>query len=261
MEKFKFIIAIVIMISFVLACNKSKIEEEDEDTKSERFEKLKDNDEKDEDSEVESKVVFGNPYLLQNSPYVLIPVRIVSTDENIFGKLKREYLSPEQLYSKYTDSYNRLEYGNMYNVIFYSSVDSTGYTLLNRKAYINKIYVPSGMDTDTTRGNYIIFTLIEEDYNGDKEIDEDDGETVYKCSLFGQDIRQISPDNVRLINWESDKADDRIYLYVTDDTNRDKKFDHEDASKIISTSISNSNIGKEVVSDSLKNSMNSLYIK
>ena len=63
------------------------------------------------------------------------------------------------------------------------------------------------------------------------------------------------------MDWKSDNTTDRIYLYITDDTNRDKKFDHEDVTKVISTSISNSNIGKEVISDSLKNSMNSLYLK
>ena len=265
MGKFKFILAVFVLFAVVVACNRFRDRDKDEDAekdkdRSEKFERSgKDEDEDAE--EVQMKIVYGNPYLLGNSPYVLIPVRLASTDEDIFGKLKREYFLPEQLYTKYSDSYNRLNYGNMYNVLFYNSSDSTCYSLLDRKAFINKFYIPSERGADTTQGNFIIFTLSEQDYNNDNDIDGDDGETVYKCSLYGKDVRQISPDRIQLIDWKTDDANDRIYMYITEDSNGDKKFNNDDNTMIISTSISNSGVGKEIISDSIKNSMKSLYLK
>ena len=83
MEKFKFIMAIVVVLSVVLACNRSDTKNEDEDTKSERFEKLKDKDEDEDAEEIETKVVFGNPYLMQNSS--------VCSDPGKDSQHRREY--------------------------------------------------------------------------------------------------------------------------------------------------------------------------
>lgn len=263
MEKFKYIIAIIIIFGVVIACNRSRDKDEDKDKdRSEKVEKYsKDKDDDEDAEEVEMKIIYGNPYLLENSPYVMIPVRLVRSDEDIIGKLKREIFSSDNRYVPLTDYFTSFDYKNMYNIIYYNSSDSSVYSLLNRKALINKFYIPSQKDADTSRGNFIIFTLIEEDYNNDNDIDDDDGETVYKCSLYGQDIRQISPDRIRLIDWKSSDANDRIYLYITEDSNRDMMFNSDDRTKIIGTSISNSSIGVEIIADSLKNSMNSLYLK
>lgn len=260
MEKSKFILTLFILAAVIIACGRGRDKNEDDETSKEKIERYSDKDEESEETE-EKKLVYGNPYLLQGTPYVLIPLSMSYKEENIFNKFKREYFSPEQYYSKYSERYDRFDYSELHNIIFYNSSDSSSYSLLNRKALINKFYIPSSREADTSRGKFIIFSLIEEDYNNDEEIDEDDGETVYKCSIFGTDIRQISPDRIQLIDWEANDANDMILLYVRDDVNRDKKFDTRDETKILGTSITNSNIGKEILNDSLRNSMKTLYGK
>lgn len=258
MEKGKFLIALLLVLAVALACNRSR--NDDEDDSSERRKKVLEKDEEKQESS-ETKIVYGNPYMLNGTSFVMVPVLITPDDDNIIESFKREYFSPEKIYTSYSDRYNMFSYGDMYNVLFYNIKDSTNYSLLNRKALINKFYMPSYREGDTSSARFIIFSLIEEDYNNDEEIDEDDGETVYKSTIFGTDIRQISPDRVKLIDWEADDANDKLVLYVTDDVNRDKKFDKNDETKILGTSISNSDIGKEILSDSLKSSMKTLYGK
>jgi hypothetical protein len=265
--KLNFIFAIIIILAIIISCGKvgrkNDNDDDDKDTKSktEKYLERDDDEEAEEDDNEKQKIVYGNPFILSNSNYTLIPLRLVSTDESLFNSLKREYFSPQQFYSKYSDNYNRLNYNNMYNVIYYNSANGEAYSLLNRKALINKFFIPTEVNADTSRGRFIIFTLVEEDFNNDKEIDEDDAETVYKCNILGQDIRQISPDRIKLTDWEVDTKSDIIYLSITTDVDGNKKFDDKDISKIIKTSISDSNIGTEILSDSLKSSMNSLYIK
>jgi hypothetical protein len=258
MEKGKFLFAILLVIAVALACNRSR-NDENEDSSERKKRVLEKDEEKDESSE--TKIVYGNPYFLNGTPFAMVPLLITPDNDNILESFKREYLSPDKIYTSYSDRYNMFSYGDMYNVVFYNISDSSNYSLLNRKALINKFYMPSYREGDTSSTRFIIFTLIEEDYNNDDEIDDEDGETVYKCSIFGTDIRQISPDRIRLIDWEADESNDKILLYLTDDVNKDKKFDKHDETKILGTSISNSDIGKEILSDSVRNSMKTLYGK
>ena len=260
MEKLKIFVPILLFIAVIIACGKSRDKEIDEEKDlSRKIEKYSDDKEETGENK-ELKIIYGSPYILQNSDYLMIPLRVANIEENFFGRLKEKYFSPDgRYYSKYSDGFNRFNYGNMYNVIYYNARTSSTYSLLTRKALINQFYIPAEQNADTSRGKFIIFTLIEEDYNNDEEINEDDGETVYKCTILGQDIRQISPERIRLVYFDVDTKSDAIYLYVTEDTDVNKKFNEKDETKILQTSITNSNIATEVLNDSLKNSMNSLY--
>ena len=262
MEKLKLIASVLVIFAVIMACGKSRDKNDDDDDTdlSRKIEKYTDGEDEEAEEEKELKIIYGSPYILQNSNYLMIPLRVADIEENFFGRLKEKYFSPDgRYYSKYSDGFNKFNYGNMYNVVYYNSQTGSSYSLLTRKALINQFYIPAKQNADTSRGRFIIFTLIEEDYNNDEEIDEDDGETVYKCSILGQDIRQISPERVRLVNFDVDTKSDAIYLYVTEDTDANKKYNEKDETKILRTSITESNIATEILSDSLKNSMNILY--
>ena len=251
-----FLIAISILIIIVLACGRGKRDEEKEETtEKSKKEKI----ENKEDEEIKEKIVYGNPIIIENSDLVLIPVTLTETDEDFFGRIKKEYFDNNQSFSPYSQSFSSFNLNDLHNVIFYNKVTEEEYPLIEKRELINNFYIPQKPSKDTVKTNFIIFSTISDDYNKDGKIDKDDGETVFICDIEGKNKKQITDNNITLLKWEIDLKYDILFLIIKEDTDDNKKFTNADEIKILRTSISNPGIPVEIIRDSLKNDLNNIY--
>ena len=263
--KKKFYIALTILIIVILACSRGKRDDEDiEEIEIERdeTEKIKD---KDEEEKVHEKILYSIPVVLENHDIVLIPLTLVNTytDEDFFGRLKEDYFDGfKRTISTYSKRYNMFDIDNLYNVIFYNKTTQEEYPLLDKRELINNFYIPISPSPDTLQAktsNFILFSTIDNDYNGNGDINADDGETVYLCDIYGKNKKQITNKNISLLKWEIDTKYDILFLLIKEDSDSDKKFTSKDDIKILKTSISNPGLSIEVIRDSLNNEMKKIY--
>ncbi|MFC2092748.1 hypothetical protein ACFLSV_02500 [Bacteroidota bacterium] len=257
--KKNFLIAISILIIIVLACGRGKKDEEKEEiTEKSKKEKIEDKYE-DEEEEIKEKIVYGNPIILENSDLVLIPLTLTETDEDFFGRIKKEYFDNNQSLSPYSQNFSSFNLNDLHNVIFYNKVTEEEYPLIEKRELINNIYIPQNPSKDTVKTNFIIFSTISDDYNKDGKIDKADGETVFICDIDGKNKKQISDNNITLLKWEFDLKYDILFLVLKEDTDDDKKFTNADEINIFRTSLSNPSMPVEVIRDSLKNDLKNIY--
>lgn len=254
--KKNFLIAISILIIVILACGRGKKDEEKEETtEKSKKEKIEDK----EEEEIKEKIVYGNPIILENSDLILIPVNLTETDEDFFGRIKKEYFDNDRSFSPYSQTFSSFSIKDMHNVIFYNKVTEEVYPLIEKRELINNFYIPQNPSKDTVKTNFIIFSTISDDYNKDGKIDKNDGETVFICDIDGKNKKQISDNNITLLKWEMDLKYDIIFLVLKEDTDDDNKFTNADEIKILRTSISNPGMPVEVVRDSLRNEIENIY--
>ena len=256
-----FLIAISILIIIILACGRGKRDEEKEEiTEKSKKEKIEDKYEEEDEEEIKEKLVYGNPIILENYDLVLIPITLVETDEDFFGRIKKEYFdNNNQSFSPYSQNFSRFNLKDLHNVIFYNKVTEEEYPLIDKRELINNFYIPQNPSKDTVKTNFILYSTISEDYNKDGKIDRDDGETVFICDIDGKNKKQISDNNIMLIKWEIDLKYDILFLVLKEDSDDDNKFTNADEIKIFRTSISNPSMPVEIIRDSLKNDLNNIY--
>jgi hypothetical protein len=257
----KFILALAIMVTALFACGRGCRDRHDDNDRSERKEKYNnenDNDDDDDNGNEKDrmKVVYGAPYFPPNSNYALIPVRLADENDDIFNRFKKEFSKLEESSSSYSSMF---DFSDLHNVIFYNKLTGESRPLMNANIYINRFIIPQSDTARTDSLRFILFTSIERDYNNDHDIDDDDGETVYITDYTGSAIKQVSPENVRLLYWHADLAGGMLYMTVNMDSNNDRKFNSKDDVKILRTPLANPVIGTEIIPDSLKTQLNNIY--
>lgn len=257
----KFILVLAITAVTLLACGRGCRDDNSESRDDRRERKEKYNKEKDNEDEDDNgntgmkKVVYGAPYFPVNSSYALIPVKLADEDEDIFHRFRKEF-------DKLSESYsygNLSDFNDLHNVIFFNKLTGEARSLLNANIYINRFFIPGNDTSRTDSLRFILFTTIEKDYNSDNDIDNDDGETVYITDYTGSAVKQVSPENIKLLSWHADIAGDMLYMTINMDSNSDKKFNVKDDVKILRTTLSNPVVGSEIISDSLKTQLNNIY--
>ena len=259
--KKNFLIAISILIIIILAFGRGKRDEEKEEiTEKSKKEKIEDKYEEEDEEEIKEKLVYGNPIILENYDLVLIPLTLVETDEDFFGRIKKEYFdNNNQSFSPYSHNFSRFNLKDLYNIIFYNKITEEEYPLIEKRELINNFYIPQNPSKDTVKTNFILYSTINDDYNKDGKIDKDDGETVFICDIDGKNKKQISDNNIMLLKWEIDFKFDILFLVLKEDSDDDNKFTNADEIKIFRTSISNPSMPVEIIRDSLKNDLNNIY--
>ncbi len=259
--KKNFLIAISILIIVILACGRSRKDEEKEEiNEKSNKEEIEDKYEEAEEEEIKEKIVYGNPIVLENYDLILIPLTLTVTDEDFFGRIKKEYFdNNNQSFSPYSQNFSRFNLKDLYNIIFYNKVTEEEYPLIEKRELITNFYLPQKPSKDTVKTNFILFSTINDDYNKDGEIDEKDGETVFICDINGKNKKQVSDNNITLLKWEIDLKYDMLFLVIKEDTDNDKDFTNADEIKVLKTSITNPGIPVEIIRDSLKNDLKTIY--
>ncbi|MCH4824570.1 hypothetical protein ML462_15460 [Gramella lutea] len=75
---------------------------------------------------------------------------------------------------------------------------------------------------------YLIYTVYDDDTNGDQKINSQDLSTLYLSKINGKAFEKITPENQEIIDYNIIKLQNRLYFRTIEDIDKDGKFDNED---------------------------------
>lgn len=106
--------------------------------------------------------------------------------------------------------------------------------------------------------NNIIYTVVANDYNANKQLDGNDPTYLFVSNRDGTNFRQISPDNYNINSWEVVKGTTKIIMQGQKDNNGDKVFNENDATIPLLVDI---NSGNPAVETFRQNFIDSLKLR
>ena len=106
--------------------------------------------------------------------------------------------------------------------------------------------------------NNIIYTVVANDYNANKQIDGNDPTYLFVSNRDGTNFRQISPDSCNINSWEVVKGTTKIIMQGQKDNNGDKVFNETDATIPLVVDI---NSGKTATETFKQNFIDSLKLR
>ena len=199
-------------------------------------------------SEPPTKIVYDDLIIKDKSDYILIPVEI-SPDDN------------EQREGLFSRNVNQSK--NFYNIIFYHKKNATSNLLLNKLAIIksfNFIEIDSQENTEKPereQKTFWLYRIITKDTNQDGKLNNLDATLGYISDLSGKNLRQITPRNTQLINWQVLPSQGEILLKVINDSDRDLKFTDKDKVSFIKVDLNNPKIGTNLINNQLEQKIKS----
>lgn len=157
------------------------------------------------------------PIIIEDSDWVTIPLTLEEVEEKN-GMLK-------------SSSYGR-QYA-YWNFIFFNSETRESHLLSDSlKMFISSYNHKSSTHNSSTRNTeneknifYLIATL---DYNKDGKLNSEDPKYLYISDLSGKNLRQISPVNFDVINWQIMEKANIVIIQARRDNNNDKEFNNKD---------------------------------
>ena len=195
-------------------------------------------------------IVYGDLIIKEETDYLMIPV-------SIFPDANQGETQGENAFSgSFSRSYRDRE--NIYNIIFYSKKDASTNTLLDRKAIIKSFDLIEKKSLGQPVKRFWLYRIIEKDTNQDNKLDSKDATAGYFSDLSGRNLQQITPDNTQLNSWKVVQSTGAIFLEITKDTDKDKKFDTK---SYIRVNLDNPAIGKEIISNQLEDEIKSYIVK
>lgn len=188
-----------------------------------------------------------NVLLTGNKDHRLSPVYKVNLDE----KSGKPYTGSNQFYREYAwyDEEEKPRWNNhhlpgfeivsgfnMVNVSHYNVKTGTEHPLFEAPVLIKNLYFPT-FKSDTLNGepvlrkNYFV-SVYDQDTNGDGFLTSKDLRRFYFFDLEGKNKVALVPENYSVTNSEYDPANDRMYLFASEDKNKNGQFDYEDPNTI-----------------------------
>ncbi len=117
--------------------------------------------------------------------------------------------------------------GDIHNVKFQHTQADTLYPLtdtfikITRISFLRDIY-------NTTKEQYLVYTVIDKDTNKDQKLDHNDVETLFISGIDGKRFTKFTGDLWDLIDWKTVASQNRLYFRSIEDTNHNGEFDKED---------------------------------
>lgn len=75
---------------------------------------------------------------------------------------------------------------------------------------------------------FLIYTVYDNDTNGDQRINARDLRTLYLSEINGQKFKKLAPDFQELIDWKTIKIQNRLYFRTIEDIDKNGKFNNDD---------------------------------
>ncbi|MEM7555900.1 MAG: hypothetical protein AAF378_17740 [Cyanobacteria bacterium P01_A01_bin.84] len=190
-------------------------------------------------------IIYNEFVAKEKSDYILIPVSI-SPDVN----QEREGI------------FNRSEKKtkNYYNIIFYNKSDGKTSLLLDKEAIIKSFNFIEIQKEDNSTQGFWLYKIIDKDTNNDNKLNHKDAIIGYISDSSGKNIRQITPDNTQLLNWQIIASRGELLLKVLQDVDENKIFSEQDNATLIKINLNKPQIGNELIKDEIKQKIRS-YIK
>ena len=210
-------------------------------------------------------VTFGTPLVAANSDYIMVPMgqALVPRSQLKEDVLRAFYSGGIQSFSisNYESNYYRygLGGGDYNNILFYKKDGSESHLLLDRKAAITDLYYPyEGGRSDYYDSAapqalvpYLLFGIVDSDYNGDGFLTPKDAVAAYVADLDGRNLKRISPPNTQLLSWSFDPGSGTVYVAYVEDTNKDRFFNLKDQTSMVVADLATGAIKSKVVDQEL----------
>ena len=196
------------------------------------------------------QIIFAEPQTIDSSHIVIYPLVL-----------------EKETYSGGYSSGGSRQRTSYWNLIFYNTeTQSQNLLTPDKKILISSINFGSSSspsDDIWTSGinvykNNIIYTVVANDYNANKQIDGDDPTYLFVSNRDGTNFRQISPDSFNINSWEVVKGTTKIIMQGQKDNNGDKVFNENDATIPLIVDI---NSGKTATETFKQNFIDSLKQK
>ena len=179
-----------------------------------------------------TKIDYGRTIIQEASDHVIIPVGIIASSQYKFLR-SQDFYSKSSLYSGQSLLIN--------NLIFHHKKTHENKLLLNSKAIISQFDYLNNAWYDANykkHGNieqnkksfpkYIIYKIIQNDTNQDRQLNQEDAEIGYLSDRSGNNLTRITPQNTQLQSWQFDPSREILILSVIEDLNGDKYFEQND---------------------------------
>lgn len=193
-------------------------------------------------------IVYGELVIKEESDYILIPVRL-SGDKN----QSRTSILESSL------SYERQDLFS--NLIFYRKQDGETHLLLNKKALLSSFDFLEKKEPGKTPIRYWLYRILENDTNADKKLTLEDATIGYLSDLSGKNLQQITPNNTQLVSWNVVQSIGVIFARIIKDSDNDKKFTERDETAFIKINLDKPTIGTEIISEQIKQQIQSLGLE
>lgn len=208
---------------------------------------------------------FGDPILLEQSKFVLIPFGVLAPDGggskgmfsdsgSFFGSASYAGGFGSSLggsVSAFGDDYLRADAGNWNNVVFYDTAGGGTHLLLDRRAVITEAFLPrapkKGDRPDAPGPRPMLFALAEADTNGDKFINREDAVVLFLSTPDGRSLTPLTPAGMRYAEHTLDPARAALYARVVRDTNGDRRFGSGDETIFLRVDLNNPGQGQPIL--------------
>ena len=196
------------------------------------------------------QIIFAEPQTIDSSHIVIYPL-----------------ILEKETYSSGYSSGSGGQRTSYWNLIFYNT-ETQNQNLLttDKKILISSINFGSSSSSSDdlwTSGiniykNNIIYTVVANDYNANKQIDGNDPTYLFVSNRDGTNFRQISPDSCNINSWKVVKGTTKIIMQGQKDNNGDKVFNENDA---IIPLVVDINSGKTATETFKQNFIDSLKLR
>lgn len=172
---------------------------------------------------------FDDNFVYLDSTYILLPISWTGTGK--FNDFKIE------------TSYDF----DLRNIIFYNvKNDSCRYLFSDSMQIIRQIqgrYNERSLNRDRriryTFNDYLLFEVINEDYNQDERLNQEDPVYLYASKSDGTQLIQITPKYYSFKHYEYFEKENFLLVVLMKDSNADKKFDNNDMEVVYKIDLTN----------------------
>lgn len=191
--------------------------------------------------------VYEPPIIPDSGSHALIPMSI--RDDGRSKKIGR--LSSYSYEESYSPRY--------WNVLFLDLHTQRTHLLTEKKTRIDAIHV-HGREKGKLLARRVLYTLTEEDVNGDGKLDHDDPSHLSISSGDGSGLTHISPLDENLLGWDVLGNHDRILVRTRTDMNGDGKYEAHEDMRVYVYDVATHELHPVVARD-LQQKVNSLFFE
>ncbi|BAT56399.1 hypothetical protein NOS3756_54040 [Nostoc sp. NIES-3756] len=198
--------------------------------------------------QTQPEISYGNLIIKEQSDYLMIPVNATEKNQEKKGSLD-------------LSRYDKRDYVLLYNLIFYHKQTGENHVLLDKRAIINSFDLLEAKNTDKPIIRAWFYQIIDQDTNKDKNLNQEDAVIGYMSDLSGKNLKQVTPNNTRIINWVVLPSQNIILIKILKDSNNDNKFTGVDRTNFVRVSLDNPSIGTEIISEQIEQKVKSYITK
>lgn len=130
---------------------------------------------------------------------------------------------------------------NISNVVLINRANSRSHKMFSKPVLIDSFLYPREDESSSLvkgiKRNFILYSRVSSDFNKDKKLSRKDGYILFTSSLNGENRKAITPKNSHYLDFKIDDDNNRFYVRVKVDSNKNNKFDNLDKVELYSSPL------------------------